>query len=137
MGFNWKINSFSVGKRGHSHRRRVVTVVKMQSKGQGTFLGSVKRSSDVLGPMSSTAGNQKAWSSLCTCAVNRWSRAKTGRGQVVKAIYGRSKSLTVVAALDTAPMGVTPPPWWAAAGYGCTLMLSIQRRCEIINYYSS
>ncbi|MCG8621097.1 MAG: hypothetical protein MJE68_03710, partial [Proteobacteria bacterium] len=37
------------------------------------------------------------------------SRAKIRRGQAVKAIYRRSKILTPVAALDTAPMGVTPP----------------------------
>ena len=36
------------------------------------------------------------------------SRAKIRRGQAVKAIFRRSKILTPVAALDTAPMGVTP-----------------------------
>ena len=37
------------------------------------------------------------------------SRAKIRRGQAVKVIFRRSKILTPVAALDTAPMGVTPP----------------------------
>ena len=41
------------------------------------------------------------------------SRAKTGRGQTVKALFGRSKILTAVAALDTAPMGVTTLDWAA------------------------
>ena len=36
------------------------------------------------------------------------SRAKIRRGQAVKAVFRRSKILTPVAALDTAPMGVTP-----------------------------
>ena len=34
---------------------RAATGVKMQSNGQGTFWGSVKRSSSVLGPISSIA----------------------------------------------------------------------------------
>ena len=34
---------------------RAATGVKMQSNGQGTFGGSVKRSSSVLGPISSIA----------------------------------------------------------------------------------
>ena len=38
------------------------------------------------------------------------SRAKIRRGQVVKVVFQRSKILTPVAALDTVPMGVTPPP---------------------------
>ena len=50
---------------------RAATAVKMQSKGQDTFSGSVKQSSSALGPMSSTAGNQEAWPSICACAVNR------------------------------------------------------------------
>ena len=66
---------------------RAATVVKMQSKGQGTFWGLVKWSSVVLGPMSSTAGNQEAWPSLCACAVNRWS---TGQGQKL-AVVKRSR----------------------------------------------
>ena len=37
-------------------------------------------------------------------------KGKTGRGQAVKAIFGRSKILTAVTALDMVPMGVTPPP---------------------------
>ena len=37
------------------------------------------------------------------------SRAKIRRGQAVKVIFRRSKILTPVATLDTAPMGVTPP----------------------------
>ena len=36
------------------------------------------------------------------------SRAKIRRGQAVKVIFRWSKILTPVAALDTAPMGVTP-----------------------------
>ena len=43
------------------------------------------------------------------------SRAKIRRGQAVKAIFRRSKILTPVAALDTAPMGVTPP-WEVEVG---------------------
>ena len=39
----------------------------------------------------------------------QWSRAKIRRGQAVKAVFRRSKILTPVAALDTAPMGVTSP----------------------------
>ena len=36
------------------------------------------------------------------------SLSKTGCGQTVKALFGQSKILTAVAALDTVPMGVTP-----------------------------
>ena len=82
-------------------------------KGSRHFLRVGQRSSGVLGPMSSTAGNQEAWSSICACAVNRRSTGqgqKTGHGQTVKP-EGHSrtiKNLTAVAALDTVPMGVTP-----------------------------
>ena len=44
------------------------------------------------------------------------SRAKIGRDQTVKALFGRSKILTAVAALDTAPMGVTSPCSVTVAG---------------------
>ena len=43
------------------------------------------------------------------------SREKIRRGQAVKAIFRRSKILTPVAALYTAPMGVTPPCVYTAA----------------------
>ena len=36
------------------------------------------------------------------------SRAKIRHGQTVKAIFGQSKILTAVTALDTVPIGVTP-----------------------------
>ena len=45
---------------------RAVIIVKMQSIGQGTFWGSVKWSSSVLG---TTNGDQEALLSLCACAV--------------------------------------------------------------------
>ena len=92
---------------------RAVTVVKMQSNGQGTSWGLVKWSSGVLDPSSSITRQpmQEAWprfvhAQLVNC---QWVKDKICRGQAVKAIFRRSKILTVVAALDTAPMGVTPP----------------------------
>ncbi len=61
------------------------TAVKMQSKGQGTIWGSVKRSSDVLVPISSTASGQevsliptpqkeeeKGPGTYCTCMHQRF-----------------------------------------------------------------
>ena len=53
------------------------------------------------------------------------SRAKTGRSQTVKALFGRSKILTAVAALDTAPMGVTSP--WLPSGDICQKLLDEMR----------
>ena len=92
---------------------RAATGVKMQSNGQGTFGGSVKWSSDVLDPISGINIARRPRGVACACAVSRWS---TGQGQKF-AVVKRSrpfldgqKILTPVAALDTAPMGVTPPP---------------------------
>lgn len=63
--------------------------------------------------LGTTNGDQEAWLSLCACEVGCWStcrsRAKIRWSQVVKAILKRSKILTTVTALDTAPMGVPPP----------------------------
>ena len=46
--------------------------------------------------------------SFCACTVNQVSRAKPWRGQAVKAVFRWSKIYTLVAALDTVPVGVTP-----------------------------
>ena len=92
---------------------RAATGVKMRSNCQGTFWGSVKRSSSVLGHYlrhywrSRGVVNPFAHAQLID---GQGSRAKIRRGQAVKADLRRSKILTPVAALDTAPMGVTPPP---------------------------
>ncbi len=40
---------------------RAATGIKMRSNGQGTFWGSVKRSSSVLGTIKGTTGDQEAW----------------------------------------------------------------------------
>ena len=91
---------------------RAATGVKMRSNSQGTFWGSVKRSSGVLGHhlrhcwQSRGVADPFAHAQLI---YGQGSRAKIWRGQVVKAVFRRSKILTPVAALDTAPMGVTPP----------------------------
>ena len=91
---------------------RAATGVKMRSNGQGTFWGSVKRSSSVLGHYlrhywrSRGVVDPFAHAQLID---GQGSRAKIRRGQAVKAVFRRSKILTPVAALDTAPMGVTSP----------------------------
>ena len=46
---------------------------------------------------------------MCIVSKVNGSRGKIRCGQVVKAIFQRSKILTPVAALYTAPMGVTSP----------------------------
>ena len=84
----------------------------MQSNGQGTSWGSVKRSSGVRGPISGIARRPRGVAeTLCmrSYSIVNGSRGKIRRGQVVKAIFGWSKILTAVVAVDTAPMGVTPP----------------------------
>ena len=91
---------------------RAATGVKMQSNGQGTFGGLVKQSSGVLGPISSIARRPRGVVKILRMrsqSMINGSRAKIHRGQVVKAIFKRSKILTPVAALDTVPMGVTSP----------------------------
>ena len=91
---------------------RAATGVKMRSNGQGTFWGSVKRSSSVLGHYlrhywrSRGVVDPFAHAQLID---GQGSRAKIQRGQAVKVVFRRSKILTPVAALDTAPIGVTPP----------------------------
>ena len=91
---------------------RAATTVKMQSNGQGTFWGSVKWSSSVLGHYlrhywrSRGVADPFAHAQLID---GQGSRAKIRRGQAVKVVFRWSKILTPVAALDTAPMGVTPP----------------------------
>ena len=92
---------------------RAATGVKMRSNGQGTFWGSVKRSSSVLGQNLRHYWRLRGVADPFAHAQlidGQGSRAKIRRGQAVKAVFQRSKILTPVAALDTAPMGVTPPP---------------------------
>ena len=103
-----------VTRGGHSHRRRVQSCDRGQDavKRSRHFLGvgqTVKQCSGAL----STAllpikrrGDPFAHAQLID---GQGSRAKIRRGQAVKAVFRRSKILTPVAALDTAPMGVTPP----------------------------
>ncbi len=50
--------------------------------GQGTFLGSNKRSSSVLGHIYSITGNQEAWLNRCACSI-KGSRVKIQHGQVL------------------------------------------------------
>ena len=83
----------------------------MRSNGQGTFWGSVKRSSSVLGHYLRHYWQSRGVADPFEHAQlidGQGSRAKIRRGQVVKAIFRWSKILTPVAALDTAPMRVTP-----------------------------
>ena len=91
---------------------RAATGVKMQSNSQGTFWGSVKRSSSMLGHYLRHYWRSKGVVDPFAHAQlidGQGSRAKIRRGQVVKVVFQRSKILTPVAALDTVPMGVTPP----------------------------
>ena len=92
---------------------RAATGVKMRSNGQGTW-GSVKRSSSVLGHYLRhywrSRGMVDPFAHAQLIDGPQGSRAKIRRGQAVKVVFRRSKILTPVAALDTAPMGVTPPP---------------------------
>jgi hypothetical protein len=89
---------------------RAATAVKMQSNGQGTSWGSVKRSSGVSGPYLlhywPVKRRDRDFAHAQLIIVNG---SRIHRGQAVKAIFRRSKILTPVAALDTAPMGVTAP----------------------------
>ncbi len=56
---------------------RAATGVKMRSNGQGTFWGSVKRSSSMLGTIyKALLAIKRRGRSFCACAVNRWSRVK-------------------------------------------------------------
>ena len=120
----------------HAHARgvtpigavsRAATGVKMRSNVQGTFWGSVKRSSSVhvLGHYlrhywrSRGVADPFAHAQLID---GQGSRAKIRRGQAVKAIFRQSKILTPVAALDTVPMKVTPP-------CSCMLRLSFAFSC--------
>ena len=102
---------------GHSHRRRVRSCDRGQDavKRSRHFLGvghMVKRSSSVLGHYlrhywrSRGVADPFAHVQLID---GQGSRAKIQRGQAVKAVFRWSKILTPVAALDTAPMGVTTP----------------------------
>ena len=99
---------------GHSHRRRVQSCDRGQD--------AVKRSRHFLGvgqTVKQCAGHYlRHYRRLRGMADpfahvqlidGQGSRAKIRRGQAVKAVFRRSKILTPVAALDTAPMGVTPP----------------------------
>ena len=91
---------------------RAVTGVNMWSNGQGTFWGSVKRSSSVLGHYLRHFWRSRGMDdpfAHVQLIDGQGSRAKIQRGQVVKAFFQRSKILTRVAALDAVPMGVTPP----------------------------
>ena len=112
---NWhKPCSLYGAKGGHSHRRRVQSCDRGQDavKRSRHFLGvgqTVKQCSGAL----STAllpikrrGRSFAHAQLID---GQGSRAKIRRGQAVKGVFRRSKILTPVAALDTAPMGVIPP----------------------------
>ena len=69
-----------------------------RSNGQAVCWGTIWRSRGVADPF--------AHAQLID---GQGSRAKIRRGQAVKAIFQRSKILTLVAALDTAPMRVIPP----------------------------
>ena len=92
---------------------RAVTGVKMRSNSQGTFWGSVKRSSSVLGHYLRHYWRSRGVVDPFVHAQlidGQGSRAKIHCGQAVKAVFRQSKILTPVAALDTASMGVTPPP---------------------------
>ena len=92
---------------------RAATRVKMQSNGQGTFWGLVKQSSTVLGHYRSNhLATKKCGRPFAHVQQihDQGSRAKIQRGQAVKAIFQRSKILTVVVSLDMASTGVTPPP---------------------------
>ena len=86
-------------------RALALYVYANQSNGQGTFWGSVKRSSSVLGHYlrhycrSRGVADPFAHAQLID---GQGSRAKIRRGQAVKAVFRRSKILTPVAALDTA-----------------------------------
>ena len=99
---------------GHSHRRRV----RSCDRGQD----AVKRSRHFLGvgqTVKQCAGHYLKHYRRSRGVADHFahaqlidgqeSRAKIRRGQAVKAVFRRSKILTPVAALDTAPMGVTPP----------------------------
>ena len=61
---------------------RAVTAVKMQSKGQGTFLGSVKQSRSVQGLMS--IQQLLVIKRHGTCAVNQWSMGQGQKFAMVK-----------------------------------------------------
>ena len=111
---------------GHSHRRRVQSCDRGQDvvKRSRHFLGVGQMVKQCAGALSSLGYQglvpqtistgllaiKRRGRSFCACAINRWSRAKIRRGQAVKAVFQRSKILTPVAALDTAPMGSDPPP---------------------------
>ena len=89
---------------------RAVTAVKMQSNSQGTFLGLVKINGQAVFWVLLTAIKRRGQAlCMCTWSLINGSRAKIHRGQAVKAIFRQSKILTTVAALDTVPMGVSPP----------------------------
>ncbi len=94
---------------GHSHRRRVQTCDRGQD--------AVKRSRHFLGVgqmVKQCAGHylRHHWQSRGVADPfahahlidGQGSREKNRRGEVVKAVFRRSKILTPVAALDTAPM---------------------------------
>ena len=102
------------GGGGYSHRRRVQSCDRGQD--------AVKRSRHFLGvgqTVKQCAGHylRHYWQSRGEAGPfahahlidGQGSRANIQRGQAVKAVFRRSKILTPVAALDTGPMGVTPP----------------------------
>ncbi len=99
---------------GHSHRRRVQSCDRGQDavKWSRHFLGVGQTVKQCAGHYlrhywrSRGVADPFAHAQLID---GQGSRAKIRRGQAVKAVFRRSKILTPVAALDTAPMGVTPP----------------------------
>ena len=105
---------YECARGGHSHRRRVQSCDRGQD--------AVKRSRHFLGVGQTVKQCARHylrhyWQSRGVADPfahvqlidGQGSRAKIRRGQAVKAIFRLSKILTPVAALDTAPMGVTPP----------------------------
>ena len=99
------------GGGGHSHRCRVQSCDWGQDavKQSRHFLGvgqTVKQCAG--GTICGTTGDQEACPIFCACAVVD-GQGSIRRGQAVKVAFRRSKILNLVVALDTAPMGVTPP----------------------------
>ena len=94
---------------------RAATGVKMRSNGQGT---QVLRVGQTVKQSAVGYYLRHYWRSRgvidrfvhAQLIDSQGSRAKIRCGQAVKAVSLRSKILTPVAALDTAPMEVTPPP---------------------------
>ena len=99
---------------GHSHRRRVQSCDRGQDavKWSRHFLGVGQTVKQCAGHYQRRYWRSRGVTDPFAHAQlidGQGSRAKIRRGQAVKAVFRRSKILTPVAALDTAPMGVTPP----------------------------